>query len=693
MHDSPLAARAASLTIAEPTEGVIARAPSRTRWRSWLTPDTLAVFDAFVLLGLLGLYLKHAMLSPQWGAVARFLGKEPGQPLAWVERIGFFASDLGLNLLVVPVVATLFISVLFRTWRVAVAGTLAALLSLVYFIELRASTEVGQFISGDMVQDFIGWSTMHPGSASEYLTPASAVKLAALMAALSVLVFAARAARRAPTPRSRRVLTALLAAPAAGAVLVAAVLAPVAYALRLDSSPLNTSAVARAATSLVTPTLADEGGSAWSSVAEALGALRTLTHTAPFDRSHALVGREANADLLIMMMETGPAQAFELADDRAAARGRGIGRLRPHALVSRHHYSAHPYSSDALFSVLSGTYPHGRRLLLQSLEKPEVTGLFSSMPPDVGLRGIYLPSLYQIELDERMYGAFGAQTLYVADRHPADPLRDKAVSRAEATLRELGGDRLPGQDRDRLRSLLIGDLQALERLKVDIARTIADGGRYAVMFFPEISHGPWPQLRPGDTNVLARGRALMDLQDAWLGELLDVIEAGRRLDRTVVTVTADHGLRTRAEYPPLRVGFLNDVMFRVPLLIYAPQAFARPIALDAPTSHIDLAPSLLALLGAPDAAGRMHGVPVWQRTPGDRLYVLASAYGGADGFLQGGRFYMHQALSGAVYASDRFAFGDADQAGPGDPVIPFVTRALDRARDGQHALVTHLRSE
>ena len=161
--------------------------------------------------------------------------------------------------------------------------------------------------------------------------------------------------------------------------------------------------------------------------------------------------------------------------------------------MSPRHYAAHPYSSDALFSVLSGTYPHGRRLLLEGLGDREVNGLFSALPPDVGLRGIYLPSLYQIELDERMYGAFGARTLYISDRHPDDPLRARAEARAEATLRDLGADRLEAPVRARLRTLLIGDLQALERLKADIARTIAGGGRYAVMFFPEIGHGPWPR--------------------------------------------------------------------------------------------------------------------------------------------------------------------------------------------------------
>jgi arylsulfatase A-like enzyme len=187
-------------------------------------------------------------------------------------------------------------------------------------------------------------------------------------------------------------------------------------------------------------------------------------------------------------------------------------------------------------------------------------------------------------------------------------------------------------------------------------------------------------------------RGLMDLQDAWLGELLDVAAAGHRLQHTVVAVTADHGLRTRAEFPSLKVGSLSDVMFRVPLFIYAPSAFEAPRTLDAPTSHVDLAPTLLALLGAPDAAARMRGIPVWQRTSRDRLYLLASAYGGADGFLENGRFYMHQTMSGAVYASDRFAFGDADQVAPRDRTAAFVVEGLQRANRGEHALAARLRT-
>jgi hypothetical protein len=657
---------------------------------AWPSTDTLAAFDVFVVLGLFGIYLKLALLAPQWGAVARFLGRQPGEPLPVWDRIGFFASDLTLNLIVLPLVGTALVTLLFRSWRVVAACVVAACLSLVYFIELRASVEVGQYLSGEMVRDFLGWSFANPSLAHSYATPASLVKLAVFVAAIASFVVIAPALRRAPPGPWRTASRLALAAPMAVALLLVTIVLPAAYARRHPHSTLNVSAVARAATTLLAPVDA-RAASPWGSVDDALGALRTLTRTAPFDRAHGLVGREAGSDLLVFMMETAPAQALDFAS--APPDLPGLRRLQPRSLVSSQHYTAHPYSSDALFAVLAGTYPHGRRQLLADLGSRHVNGLFSSLPPAIDHRAVYLPSLYQIELDDTMYGAFGARTLYAADRHPDDPLAGYAATRAEAIVRRFETARpLEPGARSLLRDKLAADLQALERLKADLRATIAAGRHYGVMFFPEIGHGPWPQLRDGDGDVLARGRLLMTLQDEWLNELLDVIAAGGRLDRTVVAVTADHGLRTRAEYPRLRVGFLSDVMFRVPLLIHAPQALRAPVVLAAPSSHIDLAPTLLALLGSPDAVARMHGVPIWQRTPRDRLYLLGASYGGADGYLENGRFYMHQALSGAVYASGSFAFTDAHQLPPGHPAARAVESALIEASEGQHALTARLRA-
>jgi hypothetical protein len=178
----------------------------------------------------------------------------------------------------------------------------------------------------------------------------------------------------------------------------------------------------------------------------------------------------------------------------------------------------------------------------------------------------------------------------------------------------------------------------------------------------------------------------MRLQDGWLGQILDVIARAGRLDHTVVVVTADHGLRTRVEYPPLPVGLLSDVTYRVPLLVHAPRTLAAPLHLPAPSSHIDVAPTILALLGRAGAAARMPGLPIWQREADDRLYLLGSTYGGADGFVEGGRYYMRQALSGLLYANDRLAFESAPPLPPADPRASWIADGLTRAEALQEAI-------
>jgi hypothetical protein len=388
----------------------------------------------------------------------------------------------------------------------------------------------------------------------------------------------------------------------------------------------------------------------------------------------------------VLMLETGAARALDL-----AAAGRtlpGTGKLYPRAFVASQHYTSHLYSSDALYSVFSGRYPQGRRRLLRAAGPGSLAGLMTNAAGTVPVRRVYVPSLYHIELDDRMYEAFGAESVYAADETD-DPVRDVAEGRANELL-----DRLSKQEggldrhvRSRLERRLRADLQALERMKLDIAAAIDARHRYMVMFFPEIGHGPWLPLHDEPT-VLERGRALMELQDVWLREILDLVDSRGRLEHTVVVVTSDHGVRTKAEDPSLPIGSISDYMFRVPLIVYAPQTLSSPIAIDHPTSHIDVAPTVLSLLGHRSGLAAMQGVAIWHRSRRDRIYVLAFDYGGAEGFVEDGRYYMRQGLSGAVYVSDRFVFEDANQVATGDPAVRFVKNGLSRLGALQQMLVS-----
>lgn len=86
-----------------------------------------------------------------------------------------------------------------------------------------------------------------------------------------------------------------------------------------------------------------------------------------------------------------------------------MGRIYPRSFIATRHYTSHPYSSDALYSVFSGRYPHGRRRLLAAADAVSFDGLMTGLAPSAPVRRVYVPSLYHIELDDRMYEAFGAE--------------------------------------------------------------------------------------------------------------------------------------------------------------------------------------------------------------------------------------------------------------------------------------------
>lgn len=651
-----------------------------------LPPSMLATLDSFLVLGALGVYIKSALLQEHWDAISRFMGKPSAQEMTSFERLGFFCDDIVLNLLVVPVVATIVLSLLRPTYRLAVAFGLCSAMSLFYFVDLRAQSEVGQYISVAVLGDLVGWAASHGGVGGGYVTPASVIKLAALlMVLLGTAAIALIAQRRNATSRYALVILTIPATVVMGTALMAA---PVSYSFRQHDSPMNVTAVGRAVATFFETGERIDQISTLTTVDEALQLTRQLTRTAPFNSEHPFVGREQASDLIIFMMETGPALALDPAEGGRTLPG--VGPLLDRAFIARQHYTTHPYSSDALYSILSGLYPQGRRQLLRRSDGRSHNALMTALEADTGLRAVYVPSLYQIGLDHRMYLSFGAQMVYAADTHMTDPLKIVADERAHALIARLEeeGSRFDPETREMLELRLQADFQALERTKADIVAAVQVGSRYSVLFFPEIGHAPWFQLRH-ETTVLERGRTLMLLQDQWLKEIVDTVRNLGRLEQTVIAVTADHGIRTRVEDPALQPGRISDYTFRVPLVIYAPRTLQQTKVVTSPSSHVDFAPTLLALLGKVDSVRRMQGVPVWDRRSSDRLYLLASTYGGADGFMENGTFYMYQSLTGTVYRSSSLPFKD-EHLVTSDPVTRFVTDTLTEAQRLQYVLASRM---
>jgi len=134
--------------------------------------------------------------------------------------------------------------------------------------------------------------------------------------------------------------------------------------------------------------------------------------------------------------------------------------------------------------------------------------------------------------------------------------------------------------------------------------------------FPGTPLGPepeWYKRRRGDVRQeparlqrLARNYAgLCSLVDQALARILWTLEATGQAQNTVVVYTSDHGDMMGAHGLMAKQVMYEEAM-RVPLLVRAPFRQLKPHHVAQPVSHIDIAPTVMELLGAkvPDLPGR-----------------------------------------------------------------------------------------
>ena len=91
--------------------------------------------------------------------------------------------------------------------------------------------------------------------------------------------------------------------------------------------------------------------------------------------------------------------------------------------------------------------------------------------------------------------------------------------------------------------------------------------------------------------------------DAEIGRLLDAMTARGLLDRTLVAVIADHGESLGEHGEETHGLFLYDSTIRVPLILRMPGLIPAGTKMAGPVSGVDLAPTILDLLGLPPLAG------------------------------------------------------------------------------------------
>src|SRR5579871_743006 len=581
--------------------------------------------------------------------VSRMLGYSRPDDLPLYARIGLFEFDALWGLLLLPLVASAVFATVPRGLARILTLALAVSICLLLFAALLSVGSVGRLLSASMLADAIEFGARHPEYASQYVSPRSIAKLGVLLAAIVAVLWLPQIAR---TLGIRSAAVNRAASLVLGAqLLVGSAIVLVAIA---DGTPRlisHRSILSQSIASLVQKQ-AHFSDIDTANANELAGFYRSFSRS-PAYAPGPLFGAQRDSDVIVIVLETGPMASVALRGGLATLPA--LGALERSSIVGRAHHSTFPYTSDAVFSIFSGMYPVLVRRA--TLNQPPGTSVPSALPQVLrrhGYRTYRFAYEGSFESDTKMFSEFGMDEFFRGDSNPlaaTPPIQ----SRVDATLQEYAP--IPERQVRTLRHYLEIDLACLSAMLQQVERSKRSGERFMSAFFPIVGHGPWPALR-GEADVRTRGRLLIELQDRWIGELLALLRANDWERDTLVVVTADHGIRTRDEDPDFAVGTMTPYSFHVPLLISAPRALAEPMYVEAVTSHIDIEPTLMELLGidhheAPLGEGTVVTMPeIQQRT----TFLFAATYHGTDGYIEGGRYFMRRTVDEQHFESDRFEF-------------------------------------
>ncbi|UQA56589.1 sulfatase [Polyangium aurulentum] len=232
-------------------------------------------------------------------------------------------------------------------------------------------------------------------------------------------------------------------------------------------------------------------------------------------------------------------------------------------------YSISSYTAMSLGGLLAGRYP-------SELDR---SGYFFGNYPDSVLM---FPELLQ---------KAGVRTLTA---HAHFYFDQKAGFRQGFDVYEI----VPGLSADNTTDKNVSSPQHLELAQKILSDKANTSGRFFAWFHfldPHDQYMPHDGIGPYGKSTRDKYDAEVTFTDQHIGKLLDFVAAQDWGKRTAVIISSDHG-DAFGEHKMYRHGFeVWDVLTHVPLMVRAPGITPRRI--DTPRSAIDLAPTILEMLG------------------------------------------------------------------------------------------------
>ncbi|MGH9717001.1 MAG: sulfatase-like hydrolase/transferase [Candidatus Acidiferrales bacterium] len=587
------------------------------------------------------------------GGFARLSRSLNGIAFSIAAWLGLFRADIFVCFLGVPVFLLLLNRFLPSRWGAVATGAISGSVFTLLSIQLRSLDVVGRYVSLGMMKVALGWGLHEAGANLAYLPMRGIIEFAfGLTGIVLATVWAVRSAGHPVSSATQQ--TVRIGAEAY--LLALTIILAAGWRSVLPRTPYHESSLVRAVASLWEGNAIDSGeftryehqavrGREIFSVpkmtsAELIRRFRDLTHSpAPLTDS-PYFRKERGDNVLFFILETTPDEFLPADDDMKQFPN--LARLRERSFVGDRHYTTLPMTTAAVFSMFSSWYPDDSFLGIWGFPSTDDVPVFLPRLEKLGYESAtFSPVRYHGEQDHWMYRAVGFQEEYVPDQGLTS-YQDGSSWRAERKA---------------------ADLATLHLLEGSMNQWMESKRPFVAAFLPQISHFPYPDNYPANSteNIRNRARALLAVQDSWLGELMDLLQQHGELDKTIIVVVGDHGRRTRLENPNLPRGTIYETSYHVPLLIYAPRTLQRTDRIPWITSHIDIAPTVLDLLGVERDRTLEQGSAIWNPgLKGRTTFLLGQPTFGADGYASDGKFYMWNYLSDSVFENNKASFNLAD---------------------------------
>jgi hypothetical protein len=557
------------------------------------------------------------------GSALEELVRSSGTPVApWLVAVLLIARDVVQTALIA--LGTFVIS-----WPLPSRGkrALRRVAALLLVLALGANhlsfLELGTFVSKEALGTSWGWVKTNPDALRNYLTTVTLLGAASMVLWVmlpSLLVSVAR--RHVLLGAMQRGLPPL----ALALIVTGLVLSPLAAARFGERAfPIHGywSSVARAAWGQDS---ADPSAREIPSEPALLAQYRQLAYpraaaASPQWLVPGLQARIRPRHVLVVGLETAPEAYYPLTSpehDLPTFR-----RMTERAIVSDQHYTTSPYTRVANFSMVSGLYAPP-----------------SGLPVQFGpIAGDGFAAVLRVH---------GYETTYV-DSWVLDWLEGSG-ERAQAQL--LGFDTvLDSEERrdDGVWEVLVrGEERAFDTAFAKVTQA-QDHGRHAAVFIGTmLGHAPWPAAKGHEElDGPERIREVARVFDGLFARLLERLAARGLSEEILIVIVGDHGLRLAAEFESLGLHYSHsDLAYKVPFLLYAPGLVDETVRVPFATSHVDITPTLLQLVGIPTEGMLHHGGYVLDARLAERVvYLPSSKLGPLDGYTWQGHYVTHHALS------------------------------------------------